>query len=60
LNIEGKRGRLTKRWLDTIENDMRAVGVYVGDMEIKTSRGLEQWWPTPNSWKGEGKEDTLL
>jgi hypothetical protein len=21
------------RWLDTVENDMRAVGVYVGDVE---------------------------
>jgi len=29
INVEGKRGRgiTQKRWLDTIENDMRAVGV---------------------------------
>jgi len=34
MNIEGKRGRVRpkKRWLHTIENDMRAVGVYVGDV----------------------------
>jgi hypothetical protein len=35
INVEGKRerGRPKKKWLDTIENDMRAVGVYVGDLE---------------------------
>jgi hypothetical protein len=33
MNVEDKRRRLKKRWLDTIENDMRAVGVCVGDLE---------------------------
>jgi len=27
INFKGKRGRLKKRWLVTIENDMRAIGV---------------------------------
>jgi hypothetical protein len=36
INVKGKRGRerSQKRWLDTIENDMRAaVGVCVGVVE---------------------------
>jgi len=37
MNVEGKRerGRLKKRWLNTIENDMKAIGVCIGigDME---------------------------
>jgi hypothetical protein len=35
INIEGKRrrGRPKNRWLDTIENDMRAIGIYIGDIE---------------------------
>jgi len=34
-NIEGKRGKKKqkKRWLDTIDNDMRAVGVGVREVE---------------------------
>jgi hypothetical protein len=41
INVEGKRGRRRpkKRWLDTIENDMRAVGVCVRDVENQ-----EEWW----------------
>jgi len=27
MNVEGRRGRPKKRWLDTIENDMIAAGV---------------------------------
>jgi hypothetical protein len=30
MNVEVKRGRPKKRWLDTIENDMRAVRVHRG------------------------------
>jgi len=33
VNFEGKRRRPKNRWLDMTENDMRAVGVCVGDME---------------------------
>jgi hypothetical protein len=35
MKVEGKRrkGRLQKRWLDTIENDIRVVGVCVGGVE---------------------------
>jgi len=35
MNVEAKRGRgkLKKRLLDTIENDMRTVGLCVGDVE---------------------------
>jgi hypothetical protein len=34
MNVEGKRGRERpkKRWLDSIENDMNAVGA-CGDVE---------------------------
>jgi hypothetical protein len=33
MNVEGKRGGSKKRWLDTIENNTRAIGVSVGDVE---------------------------
>jgi hypothetical protein len=35
MNVEGKRerGKLKKRWLDMIKNDMRAVDVCVWDVE---------------------------
>jgi hypothetical protein len=35
INVEGKRrrGRPKKRWLDTIENEIRAFGVCIGDVE---------------------------
>jgi hypothetical protein len=35
MNFEGKRGRTRPKeiWLDTIENDMRSVGVCIGDAE---------------------------
>jgi hypothetical protein len=35
MNVEGKgrRGRPKKRWLYMIENDTRAIGVCVGDIE---------------------------
>jgi len=34
MDVEGKRGRgrPKKRWLETLENDMRAVGVCRGDV----------------------------
>jgi hypothetical protein len=37
MNVEGKRerGRPKKIWLDTIDNDMRVVGVCVGNVEIQ-------------------------
>jgi hypothetical protein len=40
MNVEGKRGRRRPKRirLDTIKNDMRAVGVYVGDIENQ-----EEW-----------------
>lgn len=35
INVEGirRRGRPKKRWFDTIENDKRDVGVFIGDVE---------------------------
>jgi len=33
MNVEGIRGRPKKKWLDTIENDMRDVCVFIGDVE---------------------------
>jgi hypothetical protein len=35
INFKGKRGRgrPKRRWLNMIENVMRVVGVYVGDIE---------------------------
>jgi hypothetical protein len=35
MNVEGKkgRGRTKRRWFEIIVNDMRAVGVCVGDIE---------------------------
>jgi hypothetical protein len=35
MNVKEKRGRRRpkKSWLDTIKNDIRAVGVCVGDVE---------------------------
>jgi hypothetical protein len=34
MNVEGKRRRKSKKiWFNTIEDDMRAIGVYVGDVE---------------------------
>jgi hypothetical protein len=44
INVERKRwrGRQKKRWLDTIENYMRAVGICVGDVKIETNGGLGQ------------------
>jgi hypothetical protein len=40
MNVEGKsvRGRPKKRWLDTIENNMRAVGVYVVELYINCGK----------------------
>jgi len=58
INVVEKRRRRRpiKRWLDSTENDMRAVGVCVRDEKIETSGGLGQSWPTPNSWEeGEGE-----
>jgi hypothetical protein len=35
INVKGKkeRGRPKKKWLDTIENDMRAVSLCIEDIE---------------------------
>jgi hypothetical protein len=40
INIDGKRRRRRpkNRWLDTIENDIKAVGVCVRDVENR-----DQW-----------------
>jgi hypothetical protein len=35
INVEGKKGRPKKKWLDTIENYMKTVGVCVEDVENK-------------------------
>jgi len=62
MNVEEKRGRgrLKKRWLDKIENDMTDFGGCVGDVENRDKyRGLGQRWLTPKSWeenKGEEEE----
>jgi hypothetical protein len=43
INVEEKRRRvrLKKIWLDMIENDMRAIGVWVGDIE---NRDKKRFW----------------
>jgi len=33
INVEGRRGKLKKWWLNTIESDMRAAGVCPRDVE---------------------------
>jgi len=38
INVEGKRGRPKMRWLDTIEDDMRAVGQCIGDLKNRDKR----------------------
>jgi hypothetical protein len=59
MNIEGKRerGRPKKRWLDTIENDMKAVSVWVGNVENRDEWRFGQEWPIPTSWKKGEKEE---
>jgi len=44
--------------VDAIECDMRAVAVYIDNVEDVSSGGLGHRWSTPNSWdRGEGEED---
>jgi hypothetical protein len=47
MNVEGEKGKPRKRWLDTIENDMRAVDVCVGDVENRDGRRLRTRVPHP-------------
>jgi hypothetical protein len=59
INEKSGKGKPKKRWLDTIENDMRAVDVCVGDVENLDKWRIRTRMSTPNSWeKGEGKEET--
>lgn len=37
-----------KRWLDTIENDIRAAVVYIG---VVKNGELGLGWPIPNGWE---------
>jgi hypothetical protein len=63
MNVKGKRGRgrPKKRWLGMIENDMRAIGMYVEDIVNRDEWEFRTKVPDPNSWgKGEGTEETLF
>jgi hypothetical protein len=48
MNVEGKSGIPKKRWLGTIENDMRAVGMCLVDVKSRDKWWLGQRWLTPN------------
>jgi hypothetical protein len=47
MDFETLRGKPKKKWLDIIENYMRAVGVCVGAVENRDERKLRQGWLTP-------------
>lgn len=46
-----------KRWLDTVENYMRAAGLSMEDVENKDEWGQIQGWKTSKNWgNGKGEE----
>jgi len=53
LSVEGRgRGRPKKKWLNTIEEDIRLAGMW----KIRSNGGLRLRWSTPNRWD-KGKDD---
>jgi hypothetical protein len=52
--VEGKRGKgiSKRRWLDTIKNNMRAIGIYEGDVENRGERRFRTRMANPK-WFGE-------
>lgn len=64
MNVEGKKGkgRSKNKWLDTIENGIRAVGVCLGEEEIETkvkTKSSELECPTSNNQE-EGKQEDMF
>jgi hypothetical protein len=62
MNVEGKyrRRRPKNRWLDIIENDMRTVGVYIGDVENQDEWRFRTKVANPNRRKVWKKKNMTL
>ncbi|KAL4092493.1 hypothetical protein QTP88_026994 [Uroleucon formosanum] len=58
MNVEGKRGRPKKRWLENIEKGIKVVGVYIGDVKNRYKWRLRTIVADPNELEeGEAEEE---